>query len=134
MPDLPNPDALDHMLEHETRIDLAARLDAALDEATAHAAHVHDLLQPLLALADELHTTLHRPLLSDHQRQHILGRAQALAGHNTRGFRRAWPQLATHPAVVGGAAAAVLAAVGIAAAALRDRRTQPDAHPILGAA
>ena len=135
MPETRSPDdALDTLLERETRIDLAARLDCALDTPAIPDPRQDEALRPLLALASELHASLHRPLLTDRQRQQIRARAHALAARRTGGLRRGWPQLATHPAVVGGAAAAFLAAVGIAAAAMRDRRAHPDSHPILGVA
>jgi hypothetical protein len=113
------------------RIDLADRLDAALDSdvdlAPAPPAHAGVLALPdadpvatLLSLAAEIRHSLHRPVLTAADRVRIHGRALDIAaarGHT--GLRRAWPQLAqraVHPAVLGGAAAAVVAAmVGVAA-------------------
>jgi hypothetical protein len=130
MPD-PRSD-LDAALDLATRIDLAARLDAGLDGDT----HLDpaDPLHGFLSLATEIRDALQRPLLTPAERSRIQARAVALAARRRRGLRRAWPQLAhlgSHPAVVGGAAAAVLAVVGLAA--LRDRRGQSP-HPLLGIA
>jgi hypothetical protein len=106
------------------RIDIAERLDVALDsEAVAR----YDLTDPVgefVTLAAEIRDALHQPVLSPVERARIHARAVDLAGvHGHTGFRRAWPQLAqlgAHPAVVGGAAAAVLAVAGLVA--LRERR------------
>jgi hypothetical protein len=140
MPETPTPATdLDTLLDRETRIDLAARLDAALDSDHATHTEAHrqvETLAPFLALAAEIRDSLHRPVLTPDERARIHALAVALAGHRARGLRRTWPQLAhlgTHPAVVGGAAAAVLAVVGITAA-LRDRRAAHAARPALGIA
>lgn len=127
----------------DTPTDLAARLESALDDDSI--AHHTDPLAPLLALATELHDALHNhPALTEADRTRIHARAVALAqATQSTGFRRPWPQLATHlsthPAVVGGAAAAVLAAAVLAA--LRDRRAHTGGNsasrtirPILDAA
>ncbi len=75
----------------------------------------------LLALGAELNAALQQPWLSGLDRARIHARAVEIAeGHGHGGFRRAWPQLAAHPAMVGGAAAAVLALAGLVA--LRERR------------
>jgi len=78
----------------------------------------------LTALGVELHAALQQPWLSGLDRARIHARAVEIAeAHGHGGFRRAWPQLAqlsAHPAMVGGAAAAVLALAGLVA--LRERR------------
>jgi hypothetical protein len=113
-----------------TRIDLAHRLDALLDDDVAAAPHGGaeaavvplpgaDPVGVLLSLASEIRDVLHRPVLTDADRMRIHGRTLDLLearGHG--GLRLHWPQLghrAVHPAVLGGAAAAVLAVVGVAA-------------------
>ena len=119
------------MPEH-TRIDVADRLDAALDSdlPLAHFDRT-DPLGELVALGGEVRTALHRPSLSVTARARIHERALELAGSHP-GLRRGWPQLPqVHPAVVGGAAAAVLAAAGLVA--LRGRRGH-GAAAVLGAA
>jgi hypothetical protein len=87
------------------------------------------------ALVAELRWALGQPLLSEVDRTRIHARAlDVAAGHEHAGFRRAWPQLAqlgSHPAVVGGAAAAVLAVAGLVA--LRERRGH-GGSPVLRAA
>jgi len=119
---------LDRLLDRETRIDLAARLDSALDQA--HRAH-DPALAAFLSLAAEIRQALLHPSLTPAERARIHARALALAeGRWTAGLRRTWPQLA-RPAVVGGAAAALVAVVGLAA--LREWRGQA-AQPIFGAA
>lgn len=118
------------MPEH-TRIDVAERLDAALD-SDLPLSHFDrsDPLGELVALGGEVRTALHRPSLSVAARARIHERALEMAGPHS-GFRLAWPQLPqVHPAVVGGAAAAVLAAAGLVA--LRGRRGHGAA--VLGAA
>jgi hypothetical protein len=107
------------------RIDLADQLDAALDsDAEQPGAGVlplpsADAVVAFLSLATEIREVLHRPVLSVADRARIHGRALDLAtARDAAGLRRAWPQLAhlaIHPAVIGGAAAAVLAVVGVAA-------------------
>lgn len=97
-----------------TRIDVAARLDAALDgDAPPPHHHRTDPVADLVALGGELRIALQQPLLSAVERARIHARAVDLAEARSPGFRRAWPQL--HPAVVGGAAAAVLAVAGLVA-------------------
>lgn len=116
------------ILDTTARIDIAERLDAALDSDVPETAddagvlalpHHADPLATFLSLAAEIRETLHRPVLSPADRARIHGRAQDIAGaRGAGGLRRAWPQLAqraVHPAVIGGAAAAVLAVVGVAA-------------------
>jgi hypothetical protein len=113
------PDQNSGLLDEATRIDLATRLDAALDDQTGD-----DAMAAFLSLAAEIRAALQRPSLNAAERARI--HARALEPSHARanaGLRRAWPQLAqlgSHPAVLGGAAAAVLALVGVAA--LRDRR------------
>jgi len=112
--------------DRATRIDLAQRLDSALDsdETAAPGASVlalpeADPVAMFVSLATEIRQALHRPLLSAADRSRIHGRALDIAeARGQGGLRRAWPQLAhrgLHPAVIGGAAAAVLAVVGVAA-------------------
>jgi hypothetical protein len=112
--------------DRATRIDLAQRLDSALDsdDAAAPGAAVlalpeADLVATFVSLATEIRHALHRPVLSAADRMRIHGRALDIAEARGRGgLRRAWPQLAERglrPAVIGGAAAAVLAVVGVAA-------------------
>ena len=76
------------------------------------------------ALETELRWALGQPVLSPLDRARIHARAMEITGgHGHGGLRRAWPQLAhlgAHPAMVGGAAAAVLAVAGLVA--LRERR------------
>lgn len=129
------------MHDHDTptRIDLAGRLDAALDAPDSD----DDLAAVVLPLADadavarfvtlaaEIREVLHRPVLSAGDRARIHGRVLDLAGPSRRrsGLRRAWPQLVhrgagVHPAVLGGAAAAVLAVVGVAALQRRGHAGQ----------
>lgn len=109
------------MRDHDTptRIDLADRLDAALDSQDDAPAGA---VATFVSLAAEIREVLHRPVLSAGDRARIHGRVLDLAGPSRRpsGLRRAWPQLVhrgagVHPAVLGGAAAAVLAVVGVAA-------------------
>lgn len=110
--------------DHDLRIDVAERLDAALDSDVPPRFDTTDPLGELLSLAAEIRVALQRPVLSPMERARIHARAVDLAearGH--AGLRRSWPQLAhlgAHPAVVGGAAAAVLAVAGLVA--LRERR------------
>jgi hypothetical protein len=112
------------MHEH-TRIDIAERLDAALDtEADAAWFDATDPLRQFVSLGAEIRELLHQPSLTAAERARIRARVLDLAsaqGHG--GLRRAWPQLAqlrAHPAVVGGAAAAMLAVAGLVA--LHERR------------
>jgi len=133
MPDTPLD--LEILLDRETRIDLAARLDAYIDSDRDDELHHGDPLASFLALATEIRDALRHPVLSDTDRARIHARAVDLAARRSRGLRRTWPQLAhlgTHPAVVGGAAAAVLAIAGLAA--LRDRRGAHAPRPLLGVA
>ena len=112
------------------RIDVAERLDAALDaELSASAFPPSDPVGELVELGVELRAALQQPSLTVMERARIHARAVDLAerGH---GLRRAWPQLAAHPAMVGGAAAAVLAVAGLVA--LGTRRGHGAA--VLGAA
>ena len=108
----------DRSVDITTRIDLAERLDTALDrDAHVLGLPAADPLAPCVSLAAEISEVLHRPLLSAADRARIHGRMVDMAGGHG-GLRRAWPQLAarvSHPAVIGGAAAAVLAVVGVAA-------------------
>lgn len=117
------------------RIDIAERLDLALDSDAATRWDARDPLGEFLTLAAEIRDALQQPVLSPLERARIHARALDLAGgHGHSGFRRAWPQLAhlgAHPAVVGGAAAAVLAVAGLVA--LRERRGH-GAPSILSAA
>src|SRR5258708_31761953 len=101
-----------------TRIDLAHRLDAALDSEALDAAVARasavlalpevDPVAAFLSLATEIRDALHRPVLSAADRMRIHGRALDIAearGHG--GLRRARPQLAQrgpHPAAIGGGA------------------------------
>ncbi len=107
-----------------TRIDLAERLDAALDRDGAPVSGVlalpsADPVVAFLSLATEISEVLHRPLLTAADRARIHARTlDMVPTRGPAGLRRAWPQLAhraVHPAVLGGAAAAVLAVVGVAA-------------------
>ena len=107
-----------------TRVDLAEQLDAALDSDAEPIAGLlalpsADLVATFLSLATEIREVLHRPVLSVADRSRIHARALDIAAaREAAGLRRAWPQLAhraVHPAVIGGAAAAVLAVVGVAA-------------------
>jgi hypothetical protein len=106
------------------RIDIAERLDVALDGDAAGRFETGDPVAEFMTLAAEIRDALQQPVLSPVQRARIHARAVDLAGaHGHSGFRRAWPQLAhlgAHPAMVGGAAAAVLAVAGLVA--LRERR------------
>jgi hypothetical protein len=107
------------------RIDVAERLDHALDsDAAAAAFEPTDLVGLFVSLGTEIRAALQQPSLSAVERARIHARAVDLAAsHEPGGLRRAWPQLAhlgSHPAVVGGAAAAVLAVAGLVA--LRERR------------
>jgi hypothetical protein len=106
------------------RIDIAERLDLALDSDVATRFDVTDPVGEFVTLAAEIRWALQEPMLSPVERARIHARAVDLAGgHPHSGFRRAWPQLVhlgAHPAVVGGAAAAVLAVAGLVA--LRERR------------
>jgi hypothetical protein len=113
--------------DRATRIDLAQRLDSALDgdeTAAPGAASVlalpeADPVATFVSLATEIRQALHHPMLSAAERRRIHGRALDIAeARGQGGLRRTWPQLAhrgLHPAVIGGAAAAVLAVVGVAA-------------------
>ena len=108
-----------------SRIDLAERLDGALDaEVTPALFERTDPVAELLSLGAEIRFALQQPSLTAVERARIHARAVDIAeAHGLAGLRRAWPQLAhlgSHPALVGGAAAAVLAVVGLAA--LRERR------------
>lgn len=101
-----------------TRIDVATRLDAALDsDLPLSRFDPADPVGDLVALGGELRVALQRPLLSAAERARIHDRALDLAAARGGGLRRAWPQL--HPAVVGGAAAAVLAVAGLVALGTR---------------
>jgi len=118
------------------RIDVADRLDAALDgDATPSQFDRTDPVAGLLAAGAEIRAALQQPSLTAVERARIHGRAVDIAeGRSHGGLRRAWPQLAqlgSHPAVVGGAAAAVLAVAGLVA--LRERRGHTGA-PVLKAA
>jgi hypothetical protein len=76
-----------------------------------------------VSLGAEIRAVMQQPWLSPLERSRIHARAVDIAeGRAHPGLRRAWPQLAHlgHPAVVGGAAAAVLAVAGLVA--LRERR------------
>ena len=101
-----------------TRTDVAERLDAALD-GDPRLAHFDrtDPVGDLVALGGELRVTLQQPSLSAVERARIHARAVGLVEARSPGLRRAWPQL--HPAVVGGAAAAVLAVAGLVALGTR---------------
>lgn len=128
---MPDRRHLRFVRERATRIDIAERLDAALDSDRLDGAvpgedvlalPAADPVSGFLSLATEIREALHRPVLSPAERARIHDRALDIAeAHGTRGLRRAWPQLAqraagVHPALIGGAAAAVLAAaVGVAA-------------------
>jgi len=115
--------------DRATRIDIADRLDAALDSdelvpagAEVLALPAADPVAGFMSLATEIRAALHHPVLSAAERARIHDRALDLAeARGAGGLRRAWPQLAqraagVHPALIGGAAAAVLAAaVGVAA-------------------
>jgi len=115
--------------DRATRIDIADRLDAALDSDELAPAGAEVLALPaadpvagFMSLATEIRAALHHPVLSAAERARIHDRALDLAeARGAGGLRRAWPQLAqraagVHPALIGGAAAAVLAAaVGVAA-------------------
>lgn len=111
-----------------TRIDLAERLDAALDGSFEAAI----AMAGFLPLAAEIRGALHRPVLSVADRARIHDRAVDIAGaRGPAGLRLAWPQRrqlgqlahrGVHPAVLGGAAAAVLAVVGVAGVAALQRR------------
>jgi hypothetical protein len=111
------------------RIDLAERLDIALDAEVA--ATLFDSTDPVaefLSLGAEIRAALQQPSLTALERARIHARAVDIAEAHGHGIRRAWPQLAhlgSHPALVGGAAAAVLAVVGLAA--LRERRVHTGA-------
>lgn len=118
-----------------TRIDLAHRLDALLDEADALELHPGragaadaaavvplpsaDPVAVLLSVAAEIREVLHRPVLTEADRMRIHDRTLDILGTRGHGgLRLPWPQLGhrgIHPAVLGGAAAAVLAVVGVAA-------------------
>jgi hypothetical protein len=78
----------------------------------------------LTAFEEEVRHALQQPWLTELERVRIHARAVDIAAaRGLGGLRRAWPQLAhlsAHPAVVGGAAAAVLAVAGLVA--LRERR------------
>jgi hypothetical protein len=91
--------------------------------------HTHldaDLAGSFLSLATEIRHALQQPSLTAAERRRIHDRAMEMAAaRGTHRLRRAWPQLVqlgSHPAVIGGTAAAVLAVVGVVA--LRDRRGQ----------
>ena len=124
-----------------TAVDVADRLDAALDSDLPDVAGQSGVLALLpadpvatfLSLAAEIHEVLHRPVLSAADRARIHGRALDLAEPRAAtGLRRAWPQLAqraVHPAVIGGAAAAVLAVVGVAALQRRGHGGQGALQP-----
>ena len=112
-------------MPEDLRIDVAERLDAALDSDTPPSVfEAADPVAQLVWFAAEVRAALQRPSLTAAERARIHARAVDLAeGGGLAGFRRAWPQLAhlgAHPAVVGGAAAAVLAVAGLVA--LRERR------------
>jgi hypothetical protein len=127
---MPDRDAQLAGYDTATRIDLAERLDAALDRDDRPATGVlalpsADPVAAFLSLATEISEVLHRPLLSAADRARIHVRAlDIVAAREPAGLRRAWPQLAhraVHPAVIGGAAAAVLAVVGVAALQWRSQ-------------
>ncbi len=111
---------------HEpTRIDVAERLDAALDaEMSAASFPRSDPVGELVELGVELRVALQQPSLT------VIERARVDLADRGHGLRRAWPQLTAHPAMVGGAAAAVLAVAGLVA--LGSRRGHGPA--VLGAA
>ena len=104
-----------------TRIDLAHRLDAVLDDDDPAAVLpiAADPLAAFVSLAAEIRDVLHRPVLSEAERRRIHARTLDLVEDRAHaGLRLPWPQLghrALHPAVLGGAAAAVRAVVGVAA-------------------
>ncbi len=128
------------MLDHDApaRIDLAEQLDQALDrdplQRTGDASGAAPVLRlpdadPMagfVSLATEIREVLHRPVLSATERARIHDRALDLpAARRHAGLRLAWPQLGQRglrPAVIGGAAAAVLAVVGVAGVAALQRR------------
>jgi len=123
-------------MHDDLRIDVAERLDAALDrDLPPSVFESADPVAQMVWLGAEIRTALQRPLLTAAERARIHARAVDLAeGRGIGGLRRAWPQLAhlgTHPAVVGGAAAAVLAVAGLVA--LRERRGH-GVPPVLHAA
>jgi hypothetical protein len=120
------------------RVDVADRLDAALDgDASAQGFDSTDPVPVFLSLGTEIRAAMRQPWLTPLERSRIHARAVDLVeGRAQPGLRRAWPQLVPqlahwgHPAVVGGAAAAVLAVAGLVA--LRERRGH--AHAVLRAA
>jgi hypothetical protein len=118
-------DPQSHAVDAHLRIDVAERLDGALD-AGAAPSHFDatDPVGALVSLAAEVGVALHRPSLSPVERARIHAHAIDICeAHSHGGLRRAWPQLGplrVHPAVVGGAAAAVLAVAGLVA--LHERR------------
>ncbi|HXA28251.1 MAG TPA: hypothetical protein VN193_05830 [Candidatus Angelobacter sp.] len=123
-------------MHDDLRLGVAERLDTALDSATPPTVfEAADPLAQLVFLGAEIRAALQQPVLTAAERSRIHARALDLAeGRGLAGFRRAWPQLAhlsAHPAVVGGAAAAVLAVAGLVA--LRERRGH-GAPPVLHAA
>lgn len=122
-------------MHDHTRIDVAERLDAALDGDAPRARFDRtDPVGELIALGAELRTALQRPSLSAVERARIHARAVDIAAGRNHGLRRTWPQLAhlgTHPAVMGGAAAAVLAVAGLVA--LRERRGHAPAAALSAA-
>jgi hypothetical protein len=123
-------------MPEDLRIDVAERLDAALDSDTPPSVfEAADPVAQLVWFAAEIRSALQQPSLTAVERDRIHARALDIAGgHGLAGLRRAWPQLAqlgAHPAMVGGAAAAVLAVAGLVA--LRERRGHGGA-PVLHAA
>ncbi|HEV7678092.1 MAG TPA: hypothetical protein VGQ42_05955 [Candidatus Dormibacteraeota bacterium] len=118
--------------ESVARIDVAERLDAALDgDLPARGFDSTDPVALFVSLGAEIRAAMQQAWLAPLERSRIHARAVDIAeGHGHPGLRRAWPQL-THlgrPAVVGGAAAAMLAVAGLVA--LRERRghTQSVLH------
>jgi hypothetical protein len=118
------PSDFDEVLDSETRIVMASRLDSALDDP----APSYAVLASFVSLAAEIRDALRVPVLSGEDRARIHARAVGLArGSRRAGLRRAWPELTrlrSRPALVGGAAAAVIVVGGLAA--LRERRAQPS--------